>query len=202
MDGQHEKYLERVRLFKTYGYDIAQERDRILACAMPLDGAILEVGTGKGHFCLALAQKGVRLISVDISAEEQKIAKSNAEHYEVDGLIEFRLGNAEALDFADDQFDAVLTVNMVHHLADVHGVVDELARVAKPGGKVVVSDFNRKGMEVVGRIHASEGRVHPEGQMSVDEVAQSLSRKGFVLQDHDSGFHRTVVARKPLEEAA
>ena len=71
----HERYLERINLYKGFGYDVEKERKFILEKSMPLYGNILEVGTGKGYFALELAKEGVRFISVDISEEEQEFAK-------------------------------------------------------------------------------------------------------------------------------
>lgn len=153
----HKKYLERIELFKSFGYDIWKERDLIIEKSLPLDGMILEVGTGKGHFAIALAQKGYHFTCVDISEEEQKYARMNVEYFGLQEHIDFKIANAEQLNFEDRSFDAVFAINMVHHLSNPHKVVDEIARVIKRTGKIIVSDFSRKGLDLVSKVHKSGG---------------------------------------------
>ena len=63
----HKRYLERVKLYRSFGYDLEKERDFILDKSLPISGEILEIGTGKGHFALVLAKRGFRFTSIDIS---------------------------------------------------------------------------------------------------------------------------------------
>ena len=190
----HKKCLERIDLFKSFGYDIWKERDFILEKSLPLDGMILEAGTGKGYFAIVLAQKGYHFICVDISEEEQKYAKMNIEYFGLQGHVDFKIANAEHLDFEDRSFDAVFAINMVHHLSNPYKVVDEFARVVKRTGKIVVSDFNRKGLDLVSRVHKSEGRVHPEGGAVIGEISAYLAEKGFKTENYKTVFQETVIA--------
>ena len=73
----YERYCNRIKLFKSFGYDIDKERDFVIEKAQPIERRILELGTGKGNFAVALAQKGYQITTVDISEEEQKFAKMN-----------------------------------------------------------------------------------------------------------------------------
>ena len=77
----HKKYLDRVNFYRSFGYDLEKERDFILDQSLPISGDILEIGTGKGHFALALAKRGFSFTSIDISEEEQGIAKLNIQYY-------------------------------------------------------------------------------------------------------------------------
>ena len=190
----HKKYLERIDFFKSFGYDIWKERDFILEKSLPLDGMILEAGTGKGHFAIALAQKGYHFTCVDISEEEQKYAKMNVEYFGLQEHIDFKIANAEQLNFEDRSFDAVFAINMAHHLSNPYKVVDEFARVVKRTGKIVVSDFSRKGLDLVSKVHKSEGRVHPEGGAAIDGISAYLVEKGFKTENYKTVFQETVIA--------
>ena len=97
-------YIERLQFYKKFGYDIEKEREFILKKAGPLTGNILEVGTGKGHFSLALARKGYNFTTIDISREDQKLAHSVSKYLGLEGRINFKLGNAEHLEFKDSSF--------------------------------------------------------------------------------------------------
>ena len=69
----HERYMQRVKLYRSFGYDIVQERNSILEKSRPITGKILEIGTGKGHFTRVLAAEGHPFISVDLSEEDQRM---------------------------------------------------------------------------------------------------------------------------------
>ena len=84
----HKKYLDRVSFYRSFGYDLEKERDFILDKSLPIAGKILEIGTGKGHFALALAKRGFNFTSIDMSEEEQKIAKLNTQYYDLEKLLQ------------------------------------------------------------------------------------------------------------------
>ncbi len=190
----YQKYLERVKLFKSFGYDIQGEREEIFETAQPIKSPILEIGTGKGHFAITLAQKGHRLTSIDISDEEQKYAKMNVEYLHLQEYVNFEISDAKSLKFKDGSFDTIFSVNVLHHLQDPYAVIDEAVRVLKKKGKIIFSDFSRKGMELVSRIHHSEGRQHPEGNVSIEHVGQYLAKQNFQVKNHRSVFQETLVA--------
>ncbi|MCK4859466.1 MAG: class I SAM-dependent methyltransferase [Candidatus Omnitrophica bacterium] len=190
----HKKYLERINLYRSFGYNLEKERKFILEKAEPLYGNILEVGTGKGYFTVQLAKEGRNFLSIDILDEEQKFAKLNIKYFGFEKLVDFRIENAENLSFNNSSFNIIFSVNTVHHLADVVKVADELMRVAAPKGKIVLSDFTREGLEVVAKIHASEGKEHRVGQTVLSEVADYLETKGFSVQKHRSKFQDVIVA--------
>ena len=52
----HKRYLERINLYRSFGYDVEKERRFVLEKSVPLYGNILEVGTGKGYFTVELAK--------------------------------------------------------------------------------------------------------------------------------------------------
>ena len=190
----HKNYNDRIELFKSFGYDISKERDFILEKSLPLNGRILEVGTGKGHFAITLARKGYHFTSVDISEEEQKYAKMNIGHFGLQKQIDFKIADAKKLNFDDGSFDVIFAINMVHHLSGPFKVIEEFMRVIRLAGKIVVSDFNRKGLDLVGRIHRNEGRIHPEGKAVIGDISAYLEKKRFRVENYETGFQETVIA--------
>ncbi len=192
----HKLYLERNKLYKSFGYDMDKERDFILEEAMPLSGKILEAGTGKGHFALALARRGYSFVTFDISAEEQRFAKLNIAHFGFKKQVDFRIENGERTSFTDASFDTVFSVNVLHHLANPYKVADELARILAPGGKLIISDFSKKGFIVMDKIHALEGKTHESGKASLLDVEKYLSKKGFSIRKTKSAYQHVVVATR------
>jgi 2-polyprenyl-3-methyl-5-hydroxy-6-metoxy-1,4-benzoquinol methylase len=189
----HARLLERKILYKSHGYDIDEERAFIIEKARPLNGEILEAGTGKGYFTLALARLGYPLITFDISEEEQRYARFNINYAGLDHLVDFRIENGEQLSFKDKIFNLVFSVNTIHHLVNPYQVVDELIRVLDPKGKLILSDFNKEGFNLMDEIHAAEGRVHEIGDVTFPEIIDYLHDKGFSLRQYQTRFHETAV---------
>jgi len=191
----HQKYLDRIRIFKDAGCDMEFERDALLEQALPISGSILEIGTGKGHLSIALARKEYFLISVDISREEQEFARLNAEYFDCLDKIDFQIMDAEQLTFADHSFDIIFSVNALHHFFHPYKVADEMIRVMRETGKLIISDFSQEGFDLVSRIHQREGRQHSCGSVSVKDMSSYLTTKGFIVRKHRTIFQETLIAR-------
>ena len=90
----------------------------------------------------ALAPKVGSLHGVDLTPAMIEKAREEAE---LEGLAnaEFSLGDATALGFENDSFDAAITRFSLHHIPAPERVVEEMARVVRPGGRVVISDHAR-----------------------------------------------------------
>ena len=190
----HKAYLKRNKLYKGFGYDIDKERDFILEAAMPLSGKILEAGTGKGHFALALAKQGYSFVTFDISEEEQRFARLNIAYSDLEKQVGFRIEDGERTSFANTSFDVVFSVNVIHHLANPYKVIDELIRVLSPGGKLVISDFSKKGFGVMDKIHALDGKKHESGKASLLDIEKYLAKKGFSIKKAKSAYQHVIVA--------
>jgi len=192
----HKAYLKRNKIYKSFGYDIDKERDFILEVAMPLSGKILEAGTGKGHFALALAKQGYSFVTFDISKEEQCFARLNIMHSGLEKQIDFRIEDGECTSFAAASFDVVFSVNVLHHLVNPYRVIDELIRILAPGGKLVISDFSKKGFGIMDKIHALEGKTHEVGKASLLDAEKYLSKNGFSIEKARSAYQYVVVATR------
>jgi len=194
----HKRYRERKALFASLGYDIDSERTFILRRSEPLEGAILEAGTGKGHFALELAKAGYRFTTFDISEAEQEFAKKNLKYFGLEDRVEFRIEDGARLSFPDRSFDVVLSVNTLHHLDRPYQVIDELLRVLAGGGKIVLSDFTPEGLSLMERLHAAEDRAHAAGTARLTDVEAHLKKKGFRTQRCRTAFQEVLVAQRDV----
>ncbi|MFH1678077.1 MAG: class I SAM-dependent methyltransferase [Candidatus Omnitrophota bacterium] len=190
----HRRYLERKDFYKSFGCDIDEERRFVLDKAQPVFGDILEVGTGKGHFALILAKEGYRFTSVDISEEEQRLARLNLRFFGLDKQVDFRLENAERLSFADRSFDLVFAINTLHHLENAYAVIDQFIRIVSFEGKIILSDFTKTGLELMDKIHKSEGRAHEVSKITLDDAERYLRAKGFLTRKEESRYQEVLVA--------
>ncbi len=189
----HTRYQERVDFYKSFGYDIEAERKFILESARPLYGDILEVGTGKGYFTVELAKQGYSFTSIDASRQEQDLARRNINHFGLEKLVDFRVENAESLTFKDSSFDAIFMINTVHHLERPYKVIDELIRIISFEGKIILSDFTKDGMEMIAKVHETEGRVHEAGLVSLKRIVEYLEEKKFLVERCGSKFQEVVI---------
>lgn len=192
----HKRYLERKKLYQSHGFNIDKERKFVLNKAKPLFGNILEVGTGKGHFALILAQKGYRFTSVDVSEEEQNIAKLNLKYFGLENLVNFSIENAEHLSFKDESFDVIFSINTIHHLVNPFKVIDECARIISFEGKIILSDFTKEGFKVIDGIHAASGRKHEKAGITLGDIKDYLRVKGFMVSRYERKFQEILTAHK------
>jgi 2-polyprenyl-3-methyl-5-hydroxy-6-metoxy-1,4-benzoquinol methylase len=190
----HQRYLERVELYRKFGYDVDQERAYIIDKSRPIAGNILEAGTGKGYFTLALARSGFSFFSFDISAAEQRYALLNLMYHELQQQVTFLVADVESIPCDDGFFDVVFAVNMVHHLPSVRKVCDEFTRILSPDGKIVLSDFNEKGLAMLDKIHKREGRHHDVSGGTLTEMKTILIEHGFTITEYQSELQDMLVA--------
>jgi demethylmenaquinone methyltransferase/2-methoxy-6-polyprenyl-1,4-benzoquinol methylase len=95
----------------------------------------LDVATGTGDLAIALRDRGAEVVGVDFAEKMLEIARKKAPD------IEFRAGNALALDFQDNAFDAATVGFGARNFDDLDRGLSEMARVVKPGGRVVVLEI-------------------------------------------------------------
>jgi SAM-dependent methyltransferase len=110
--------------------------------ALPAGGAILDVGCGPAWFWTEaekIAPPDLRLTLVDSSAgmveEALERVRGLGRWNNVEGVV----ADAMRLPFADASFDAAIAMHMLYHATDPEAAVAELARVLKPGGRLVVT---------------------------------------------------------------
>ena len=101
---------------------------------------ILEVGTGPGFFAILLCELGYNVTAIDLTPAMLAEAKQNAG--KLIDTIRFMEMNAEALDFAYESFDVVVSRNLTWNLPHPEKAYSEWVRVLKPGGLLLNFDAN------------------------------------------------------------
>jgi ubiquinone/menaquinone biosynthesis C-methylase UbiE len=105
------------------------------------DRKLLEVGCGIGVDSIQLARRGFEVTAVDLTENAIQVAQQFASARGV--TVDFRLGNAEGLDFPDASFDVVYSFGVLHHTPDIERSVEEVRRVLRPGGTAYVMLYHR-----------------------------------------------------------
>ncbi|MEW6337284.1 MAG: class I SAM-dependent methyltransferase [Acidobacteriota bacterium] len=172
-------FAQRSAEYLKKGHDRQAAARLVAEAAGDLTGPALDVGTGKGLLAMALARRGLEVVSVDINAEDSALARLLAEEAGLDRRIRFVLQDASTLPHPDGAFGCALMMDVLHHLADASPVLHEMARVVRPGGTIVVSDFTEEGFAVVAAIHRGEGREHGRSAVTVEAAAEILTAAGW-----------------------
>jgi 2-polyprenyl-6-hydroxyphenyl methylase/3-demethylubiquinone-9 3-methyltransferase len=109
---------------------------------VPLHGlSLLDIGCGGGLLSEPMARLGARVTGVDAAPRNVAVA---ALHAEKQGLeIDYRQGAAEALAESGNQFDVVLALEIVEHVADAPLFLKSCGRLVRPGGLLFLSTLNR-----------------------------------------------------------
>src|SRR5437016_846108 len=102
---------------------------------------VLEIGCGMGIDGAQFAKTGAEYTGVDLTDAAIELARKR---FEVAGLRgEFRVADAENLDFTDGSFDLIYSHGVLHHTPDTARTVREIHRVLKPGGRAIVMLYHR-----------------------------------------------------------
>lgn len=114
--------------------------ERLFVLGVGMEGKdVIDVGTGTGSLARGFAERGARVVGVD--PDEHLLAEAKKLDHEARVSIEYRVGKAEALPFKDVSAD-VVTAGQCWHWFDAARAAREMARVARPGGRVVVAHFD------------------------------------------------------------
>lgn len=152
-----------------------RQRTAKLAAIQPGE-QVLDVGCGTGTLAMEILPRvGATGHVAGIDPGAQQIARARRSAAQRHMPIEFQIGVIEQLTFPSQTFDVVLSTLMMHHLParlKRQGLA-EIARVLKPGGRLVIADFKRK-QERRGRA----ARFHAGGS-SMQDLADLLKEAGF-----------------------
>ncbi|MEO3389344.1 bifunctional 2-polyprenyl-6-hydroxyphenol methylase/3-demethylubiquinol 3-O-methyltransferase UbiG [Mesorhizobium sp. CAU 1741] len=169
--------------------------------AKPLAGLkILDIGCGGGLLCEPMARLGAEVVGADASETNIEVAKLHASQSSV--KIDYRATTAEALAEAGEQFDVVLNMEVVEHVADVDFFVAKCADMVKPGGIMFVATINRTlkalGLAIVGAEYVLRWLprgTHQYGKLvKPEELERALGGAGMTITD------RTGVTYNPLSD--
>ena len=121
---------------------IAGEFDRDLDAPLPFKGLrLLDIGCGGGLLSEPMARLGATVIGADAAERNIPVAQIHAEQSGLD--IDYRHTTAEALAQAGEQFDVVLNMEVVEHVADPLAYLTACRHLLKPGGLHICSTINR-----------------------------------------------------------
>ena len=200
---------------------IAAEFNRDLNSSTPFKGLrIADIGCGGGLLCEPMARLGADVVGVDAAARNIPVAEVHAAQ---SGLsIDYRHTTAEAMAMAGQQFDVVINMEVVEHVADPQGYLTACQQLLKSGGLHLCSTINRNPKSFIMAIVGAEWvmRWLPKGThewskfITPEELFDLLTkagldpvdRKGYVfnfakftwsISDKDLSVNYVTTAIKP-----
>lgn len=163
-------------------------------------GIVLEVGCGNGTGTKLIKKyfNPTEIHAIDL--DQRMIDRAQKRH---SNLANFSVGNATKLIFSDNYFDTIFDFGIIHHIPNWQNCLQELYRVLKPGGQLILEDLS------IESFHYSIGKLlkyilkHPYKQMyTQDQFISYLKQLGFSIIHQDTLYpasllrYFVVVAKK------
>jgi ubiquinone/menaquinone biosynthesis C-methylase UbiE len=102
---------------------------------------VLDVGSGNGYVLSKYAAEGAEVFGIDITQAGIDLCRKRFDHLNLKG--NFQVADAQALPFPDNTFDCVCSMGVLHHVPDTQKAIEEIYRVIKPGGRLIVMFYHR-----------------------------------------------------------
>ena len=186
---------------------IAAQFGRDLKAPRPFDGLrLLDIGCGGGLLTEPMARLGATVVGADAAGGNIPVARLHAEQSGLD--IDYRHCAAETLAEAGEQFDVVLAMEIVEHVADPQGFMDTCAGLLKPGGLLLCSTLNRNAKSYLVAIIGAEQvmRWLPRGThewhkfITPDELAALIGKAGLDAVDRKGMVFNPISWRWSLSD--
>jgi len=170
---------------------------------------ILDVATGTGDLAIEAAKlKPEEIVGVDISEKMLEIAKKKVNERKLSVPVSFQIAPAENLSFEDGSFDFVTVAFGVRNFEDLQKGLEEMRRVLKPGGKVIILEFSKPGnfflksiyyfyfrniLPLIGRMVSKSSFAYTYLPDSVDDFPYG---NDFLHKLNEAGFRNTKLIRQ------
>lgn len=147
-------------------------------------GKTLDVGTGNGRISIPLCDAGCDVTATDISDSMLKVAQQAAG----DRKMCWQVADVENLPFKDNEFDTVVSANVLLHIPQWKEAVREFLRVTKPGGRIV---FDLRSADMLVKANSGTNKystaAHPNdpqgyfSEIGLDDILSFLKENGYQL---------------------
>jgi len=133
----------------SYGQDARWKRTLIALAQVQPGERALDLACGTGDIAFAAAAKGARVVGLDLTHRMLQLAAQKSR------AAEFVTGDMTSLPFPSQTFDLVTTGYGLRNVPDLDLAIDEIARVLRPGGRLLSLDFNRPQPALVRAVYLS-----------------------------------------------
>ena len=199
IEGEKTKYYD--QLTRAHRIDEMREQATEVAKHIKDGDSVLEVAPGAGYLSIELARLGnYRITGMDISKDLVEICTNNAKEAGVQ--VDFRQGNVSEMPFPAEMFNCIVCVLAFKNFKEPTRALDEMYRVLKPGGMVLIMDLNAKAsmkttkrvaehMGLKGVIAYIAGAIQRSGSYSRNEFETFISEtefRNYEIRESEMGF--------------
>ena len=162
---------------------------------------ILDIGCGGGLLCEPMSRLGAEIVGADASETNIEVAKIHAEQTGV--TVDYRATTSEALAADGEQFDIILNMEVVEHVADVDLFMTSCCEMVKPGGLMFMATINRTAKARMLAIFMAEkvlrwlpvGTHEFEKLVKPEELEEAFTKGGMSLLDESGVTYNPVLDR-------
>jgi len=180
MEGRTARWYARTRQNEMEDF---RQQARKVAARLRNGCDVLEVAPGPGYFASELAKLGdFRITGLDISETFVEIATEHARKAGV--KIDFRLGNASAMPFANESFDFVYCSAAFKNFTEPVKALDEMHRVLRGGGEALIQDLRKDvSLEEINSYVEQSGRKRFDAWLTKMAFRFMLVKRAYTRED-------------------
>ena len=196
VEGERANYYDKISREHRMA-EIKEEANEV-ATHLKEGDSVLEVAPGPGYLSIELAKFGkYKITGMDISNDLIAIAKKNAKEAGVE--VNFMQGNASSIPFVDDTFNFIVCVLSFKNFKEPVTVLNEMHRVLKPGGTVLIMDLNRNASKEIMRAFVK--RFGLTGMSAV--IAGTLQRQGaYTRKEFETFISQTKFKEYEIKDSS
>jgi len=158
----------------------------------------LDIGCGGGLLSEPMTRLGAQIVGVDPSDKNINTARVHAEEQEL--AIDYRVGTAEDLAAANEQFDVILNMEVIEHVADPQAFIRVCASMLKPNGVMFIATINRTlksfGLAIIGAEYVlgwlPKGTHQWEKFITPEELKGWLGANGVAVKDESGVAYNPI----------
>jgi ubiquinone/menaquinone biosynthesis C-methylase UbiE len=156
---------------------------------LPFEGIILDAGGGTGRVAQWL---NVNLSQIFVVDSSHSMLRQAVNKRGLDSVC----SQTESLPFADDSFDRIVMVDALHHVFDQSITAQEMWRLVKPGGKIIIEEPNIKFFSVKLVAIAERLALMRSRFLSPDQIASLFSEKEAQISIENEGYNTWIIVAK------
>ena len=170
---------------------------------LPPTGLVLDAGGGTGKWAIPIAEKGLKVMLLDISTGMLEVARRKVKERGLEERISLVQGDIHEMNFPDGHFDFVLAEGVLEYCADIEQAFRELVRVLKPGCFLVASVdslyYVAWAMADSGELDEIPELLQERRYLDEDEVyCNALAPEDFRILAEESGLEVLKLIGKPV----
>lgn len=187
-----ERVAQRYNAQRAHPAQVSQQIGQAIAAEAGTGARVLEIGVGTGRIALPVALAGCHVVGFDLSLN--MLAGALRLERPLTTKLDFFQADMHTLPFADNSFDAVLAVHVLHLASDLPAVLRNVARVLRPGGAFIQGDDWMDPASVVGMLRDEMRRKAMTMSPDMKPPSAGISKEKMLADLGATAVTETVVA--------